>query len=526
MPWSGSGLLEEIELDGGQIVNPTLADYMIPSPRRFARALDGRARGGSGGGRVHGLGETGAPPVPAAIGNALFHATGVRLTTLPLTPEKVLAGLREAAAARRIRRRSKRREPGMTAGTGWQAAVAEGDQRAVRCVLMRGGTSRGAFLLAEDLPTEPALRDRVSSLSTEAPTPVRSTGSATWTAHEQGCDRVAVGPPGADVDYPFGQVRIEEPVVDYRGNCGNMLAAVGPFAIDEGIVRTDEPITQSASSMSTRDGSSSPSCLYREVVLELPAPPRSPASRAPAQGSCSLLGHWGNLGPGVAPDGAPTRAARARRRRCRQIFIVDAGAPAVFVAARELGLAGEAFVARPLDRPAIERLKSIRAVDRGAPRARLRSGRAGRGDPGVLKVYAVQGPVDYVDSLGRSISAKDATLAGRGLSMGRTPRRPTRPPSPSPPLPRRGFKGRSSPSTRQLTPTESPTTAHRPSGRRHTGRGGRGRLRRRAHPPTGRDRADRPAHHGRARLHAAVGVMDAPKEKKHLPPCRVGGWGL
>jgi CO/xanthine dehydrogenase Mo-binding subunit len=78
-------------------VNPTLADYMIPSirdlPERWSVGLTEDPEGG----RIHGLGETGAPPVPAAIGNALFHATGVRLTTLPLTPEKVLAALRELA---------------------------------------------------------------------------------------------------------------------------------------------------------------------------------------------------------------------------------------------------------------------------------------------------------------------------------------------------------------------------------------------------------------------------------------------
>ena len=97
----GQALFEEIELDGGQIVNPTLADYMIPSLRDLPERWTVGLAEDPAGGRVHGLGETGAPPVPAAIGNALFHATGVRLTTLPLTPEKVLAGLREAAAGRR-----------------------------------------------------------------------------------------------------------------------------------------------------------------------------------------------------------------------------------------------------------------------------------------------------------------------------------------------------------------------------------------------------------------------------------------
>jgi CO/xanthine dehydrogenase Mo-binding subunit len=95
----GQALFEEIELDGGLIVNPTLADYMIPSVRDLPERWTVGLTEDLAAGRIHGLGETGAPPVPAAIGNALFHATGVRLTTLPLTPEKVLAALRERAVA-------------------------------------------------------------------------------------------------------------------------------------------------------------------------------------------------------------------------------------------------------------------------------------------------------------------------------------------------------------------------------------------------------------------------------------------
>jgi len=92
----GQALFEEIELDAGQIVNASLADYTIPSledmPEQWTVAF---GEDPSGDGRIHGLGETGAPAVPAAIGNALHAATGVRVTSLPLTPEKVLLALDE-----------------------------------------------------------------------------------------------------------------------------------------------------------------------------------------------------------------------------------------------------------------------------------------------------------------------------------------------------------------------------------------------------------------------------------------------
>ena len=90
----GQALMEELVYDGGQIANANLADYLIPSmedmPVEYASTL---LEDVSGEGRVHGLGETGAPPVPPAIGNALFDAVGVRIKELPITPEKVLRGL-------------------------------------------------------------------------------------------------------------------------------------------------------------------------------------------------------------------------------------------------------------------------------------------------------------------------------------------------------------------------------------------------------------------------------------------------
>jgi CO/xanthine dehydrogenase Mo-binding subunit len=90
----GQALLEEIALDAGQVQNATLGDYMIPSvldmPDRLEVGLVEDPRGA-----LHGLGESGAPVVPAAIGNAIFNACGARVRELPITPEKVLRALRE-----------------------------------------------------------------------------------------------------------------------------------------------------------------------------------------------------------------------------------------------------------------------------------------------------------------------------------------------------------------------------------------------------------------------------------------------
>jgi CO/xanthine dehydrogenase Mo-binding subunit len=89
----GQALLEEIVLDAGQVQNATLGDYMIPSLLDMPDQLEvGLLEDPHG--QLHGLGESGAPVVPAAIGNAIFNACGARVRELPITPEKVLMALR------------------------------------------------------------------------------------------------------------------------------------------------------------------------------------------------------------------------------------------------------------------------------------------------------------------------------------------------------------------------------------------------------------------------------------------------
>jgi CO/xanthine dehydrogenase Mo-binding subunit len=93
----GNALLEELVFDNGQVVNGTLADYMIPAlgdmPERFSYDIvEGTHEDDS---EPHGLGEPPLPPVAPAIGNAIFDAVGVRLRDLPLSAEKVLRALKE-----------------------------------------------------------------------------------------------------------------------------------------------------------------------------------------------------------------------------------------------------------------------------------------------------------------------------------------------------------------------------------------------------------------------------------------------
>ncbi|GAB2795685.1 4-oxalomesaconate tautomerase [Amycolatopsis magusensis] len=107
----------------------------------------------------------------------------------------------------------------------------------VRCMLMRGGTSKGAFFLAEDLPAGPAARDDLllRVMGTPDPRQIDGLGGAQPVTSKVAVVSPATGP-DRDVDYLFLQLGVGEPTVSDRQTCGNLLAAVGQFAVERGLV--------------------------------------------------------------------------------------------------------------------------------------------------------------------------------------------------------------------------------------------------------------------------------------------------
>ena len=110
-------------------------------------------------------------------------------------------------------------------------------QTRIPCLHMRGGTSKGAYFLADDLPADPALRDQVLLAVMGSPDARQIDGIG---GADSLTSKVAIIQPSArddaDVDYLFAQVVVAEPRVDYGQNCGNILAGVGPFALERGLV--------------------------------------------------------------------------------------------------------------------------------------------------------------------------------------------------------------------------------------------------------------------------------------------------
>ena len=118
------------------------------------------------------------------------------------------------------------------------------EQELYRCTIMRGGTSKAIFLKKNELPEEPVLRGKIILAIFGSPDirQIDGLGGSDITT-----SKVAIiGPPtrdGADIDYNFGQVQLKSAEVVWNANCGNISSAVGPYAIDEGMVKVMEPYT-------------------------------------------------------------------------------------------------------------------------------------------------------------------------------------------------------------------------------------------------------------------------------------------
>ncbi len=116
-------------------------------------------------------------------------------------------------------------------------AISDAARDGIRCMLMRGGTSKGAYFLADDIPTDAAVRDDLLLRIMGSPDPRQIDGIGG--AHPL-TSKVAIvsasEDPDFDVDYLFLQVVVDEPAVSDAQTCGNLLAGIGPFAVERGLV--------------------------------------------------------------------------------------------------------------------------------------------------------------------------------------------------------------------------------------------------------------------------------------------------
>ena len=246
-----------------------------------------------------------------------------------------------------------------------------GEQLSLRAVYMRGGTSRALFFRKEDLPPAVGPHDNpewntIFCATIGAPDPYGRQLDGVGGGVSSLSKVAVIGPatrPDADVDYTFAQVAIKEPVVGYRGNCGNISSAVGPFAVDEGLVAAEG---DEACCVRIHNTNTAKIIEARFSLVD---------GKAAVDGEMALDGVAGTgapirlafLDPGGAATGRllPTGAA-VDRLDCGlagviEASLVDAANPTVFVAARAIGLTGrEAPQKLEADRAMLERFEAIR----------------------------------------------------------------------------------------------------------------------------------------------------------------------
>ncbi|MFF4508166.1 4-oxalomesaconate tautomerase [Streptomyces sp. NPDC001401] len=224
----------------------------------------------------------------------------------------------------------------------------------VRCLLMRGGTSKGAYFLADDLPAEPALRDGLLLRIMGSPDERQIDGLGG--AHPL-TSKVAVvsasDDPRADVDYLFLQVVVDRPEVSDRQNCGNILAGIGPFAVERGLV----PAGEAETSVRIRMVNSGD---YATATFP------TPGGRVDYTGDAEISGVPGTAAPVVIefPAGAgkllPTGNVRDEIDGV-PVTCVDNGMPTVLIAASSLKVTGyEAPKDLEEDLALADRLREIR----------------------------------------------------------------------------------------------------------------------------------------------------------------------
>lgn len=307
-------------------------------------------------------------------------------------------------------------------------------QLRIPATYLRGGTSKGVFFKLEDLPAAAQVpgpaRDALLLRVIGSPDPYAKQIDGMGGATSSTSKTVIISRsqrPGFDVDYQFGQVSIDSAFVDWSGNCGNLSAAVGPFAIANGLIDPERIPENGIATVRIWQVN-----IAKTIIAHVPIT----AGQVQETGDFELDGvtfpaaevqlefldpaaDEGDGGGAMFPTGNLVDDLEVPGVGTFRATLIDAGIPTIFIDAQALGYTGtELQDAINSDPKALAMFETVRAY--GA----LRMGLIKHLDEAVKrqhtpKVAFVAPPADYMASSGKAVAAGDIDLLVRALSMGK-----------------------------------------------------------------------------------------------------------
>lgn len=292
--------------------------------------------------------------------------------------------------------------------------------RRLPVTIMRGGTSKGVYILESDLPEDHDEWDPILLRVMGSPDKKQIDGLG---GSQSVTSKVAIvaqsDRPDADVNYTFAQVSVDKPIVSYKGNCGNISSGVGPFAIEKGLVEVQDGMT-SVRIFNTNTG--------KIIISDVQTPNGAVAysgdfAIAGVPGTASpiklkFVEPAGTLGHGLLPTGNAVDTLEVPDFGQVQVSIVDAANPLVFVKAKDLGLTGrelpDELNADQEKLDLLEKVRGLAAVKLGLIEDYTRSA---WDTPGIPKMTFVSEAEDYVAADGTQIGKGEIDLLSRMMSM-------------------------------------------------------------------------------------------------------------
>jgi probable AcnD-accessory protein PrpF len=308
--------------------------------------------------------------------------------------------------------------------------MAHAAQIRIPATYMRGGTSKGVFFSLQDLPESarvPGLvRDALLLRVIGSPDPYGKHTDGMGGATSSTSKTVIISKSDSedhDVDYLFGQISIDKPFVDWSGNCGNLSAAVGPFAISSGLIDAGRIPRNGVAVVRIRQVN-----IGKTIIAHVPVTDGAPQETGDfeldgvtfpaAEVQLDFMDPADKAGGSMFPTGRLVDDLEVPGIGTLAATMINAGIPTIFLNADEIGYAGtELQDDINGDAEALARFETIRA--HGA----VKMGLIGHVDEATTrqhtpKVAFVARPASYVASSGTRVDAEDIDLLVRALSMG------------------------------------------------------------------------------------------------------------